>query len=105
MRTSQYGRRKVLHATLRSMIRLGSSVRFTLQEVDEFRQVGLDMGNVKHQKDIEQELSRWARILADERFNLLEKIAWELAKANGAKLPAKFRVLMQVRRHTCTAIK
>jgi hypothetical protein len=87
------------------MIRLGNSVRFTPQEVDEFRQVGLDMGNVKHQKDIEQELSRWAHILADERFDLLEKIALELAKANGTKLPAKFRVVMQVRRHACTTIK
>ena len=87
------------------MIRLGNSVRFTPQEVDEFRQVGLDMGNVKHQKDIEQELSRWAHILADERFDLLEKIALELAKANGTKLPTKFRVVMQVRRHACTTIK
>jgi hypothetical protein len=94
MRTRQYGRRKALHATLRSMIRLGSSVRLTPQEVDEFRQVGLDMDNVKYQKGIEQELSRWAHILADERFGLLERIALELAKANGTKLPAKFRVVM-----------
>ena len=104
-RTSQYGRRKALHATLRSMIRLDSSVRFTPQEVDEFRQAGLDMGNVKHQKDIEQELSRWAHILADERFDLLEKVALEMAKAKGAKLPAKLRVVMQARRHACTATK
>jgi len=67
------------------MIRLGDSARFTPHEVDEFRRVGLDMGNVKHERDIEQELSRWAHILADERFDLLEKIALELAKANGAK--------------------
>ena len=40
------------------------------------------MSNVKHQKDIEHELSRWARVLADERFDLLEKIALEMAKAN-----------------------
>jgi len=66
------------------MIRLGDLVRFTPHEVDEFRQVGLDMGNVKHQRDIEQALSRWAHILADERFDLLEKIALELAEANGA---------------------
>ena len=87
------------------MIRLGNSARFTPREVDEFRQFGLDMGNVKHQKDIEQELSRWAHILADERFDLLEKIALEMAKANGAKLPAKLRVVMQARRHVCKATK
>ena len=87
------------------MIRLGNSARFTPHEVDEFRQVGLNMGSVKHQKDIEQELSRWAHVLADERFDLLEKIALELARANGAKLPAEFRVGMQVLRHACTATK
>ena len=87
------------------MIRLGNSARFTPHEVDEFRQVGLDMASVKHQKDIERELSRWAHVLADERFDLLEKIALELAKAKGAKAPAKFRVVMQVRRQACTATK
>ena len=71
------------------MIRQGKSARFSPREIDEFRQVGLDMSDVKHQKDIEQELSRWAGILANERFDLLEKIALEMAKANGAKLPAK----------------
>jgi hypothetical protein len=49
------------------MIRLGRRARFTVQEVDEFRQVGLDVSSVKHQKDIEQELTRWARALSDER--------------------------------------
>lgn len=76
------------------MIRLGDSVRFAPHEVDELRQVGLDMRNVTHQKDIEQELSRWANILADERFDLLEKIALEMAKAHGAKLPPKLSVVM-----------
>ena len=71
------------------MIRLGNSARFTRHEVDEFRQVGLDMGSMKHQKDVEQELSLWTHILANERFDLLEKIALEMAKANGAKLPPK----------------
>ena len=71
------------------MIRLGTSVRFSLREIDEFRQVGLDMGRVKDQQDIEQELSQWVRILADERFDLLEKIALQMAKAKGVKLPAK----------------
>lgn len=71
----------------RSMIRLGNLTRFTPHEVDEFRQVGLDMGNVTHQKDIEQEVSRWAHILADERFDLLEKIASAMAKSRGVKMP------------------
>jgi hypothetical protein len=52
-----------------------------------------DVSNVKDQKDIAQELSRWAHILADERFDLLEKIALEMAKANALKLPAKLNVV------------
>ena len=77
------------------MIRLGNSARFTPHEVEEFRQVGLDMGNVKDQKDIEQELSRWAHILANERFDLLEKIALEMANVSGAKLPPKLSALCE----------
>ena len=74
------------------MIRLGNSTRFTSHEVDELRQVGLDMGNVMHQKDIEQEVSRWAHTLADERFDLLEKIASAMAKSRGVNLPPTLSV-------------
>jgi hypothetical protein len=77
------------------VIRLGNSARFTPHEVDEFRQVGLDMGNVKHQKDIEQELTRWAHILANERFDLLKKIALEMANARGTKLPPKLSAVRE----------
>ena len=71
------------------MIRSGNSARFTPTEVEEFRQIGLDLSDVKCQNDIEQEVSRWAHTLADERFDLLEKIASEMAKAKGVKLPPK----------------
>jgi hypothetical protein len=75
------------------MIRSGSSARFTPTEVEEFRQVGLDLGAVKCQNDIEQEVSRWAHTLADERFALLEKIASAMAKAKGVKLPPKLNAV------------
>ena len=71
------------------MIRSGKSTRFTPNEVHELRQVGLDMSNATDQNGIEQELSRWAHILADERVDLLEQIAVEMAKAHGLKLPPK----------------
>lgn len=74
------------------MIRLGNSARFTPHEVDEFRQVGLDVGYVTHQKDIEQEVSRWVQTLAQERFDLLERIAAEMAEAKGVKLPPRLSV-------------
>jgi len=71
------------------MIRSGNAARFTPTEVEEFRQVGLDLGDVRHQNDIEREVSRWAHTLADERFELLEKIAAEMAKVKGVQLPCK----------------
>ena len=64
----------------RSMIRVGNSARFTPHEVDELRRVGLDMSNVTHQIDIDNEWVGVAHALADERFNLLEKIVTEMAK-------------------------
>jgi len=76
-----------------TVIRSGNSVRFTPTEVEEFRQIGLDLGDVRHQDDIEQEVSRWANTLADERFDLLVKIASEMAKAKGVKLPPKLTAL------------
>lgn len=71
------------------MIRSGNSARFTALEVSEFRQVGLDLADVKCQNDLDVELSRWAYTLAVERFDLLEQIATEMAKAKGVKLPPK----------------
>ena len=76
-----------------TMIRSADSVRFTLNELDEFRKVGLDLSDVKCQNDIEQEVSRWAHTLADERFELLEKIALAMAKAKGVKLPPRLNVV------------
>jgi len=71
------------------MIRSDNSTRFTPTELAEFRQIGLDLGDVRHHNDIEQEVSRWAHTLADERFDLLEKIASAMAKAKGVKLPPR----------------
>jgi hypothetical protein len=74
------------------MIRSGNSTRFTPHEVSDLRQVGLDLADVKCQDDLDAELTRWAHTLADERFDLLEKIAGEMAKAKGVKLPPKLSV-------------
>lgn len=74
------------------MIRSGKSTRFASNEVNELRQVGLDLADVKCQNDIDAEVTRWASILAYERFDLLEQIAGEMAKAKGVKLPAKLSV-------------
>ena len=75
------------------MIRSGNSARFTLTEVEEFRQIGLDFAKVRRQDDLEREVRRWADTLANERFDLLEKIAAEMEKAKGGKLPPKLTVV------------
>ena len=85
-------RNHTLEPHVKTMIRSGNSTRFTPHEVSELRQVGLDLANVTCQDDLDAELTRWAHILADERFDLLEKIAVEMAKARGVKLPPKLSV-------------
>ena len=76
-----------------TMIRSGNSTRFSAAEVEEFRQIGMNLGAVKCPNDIEQEVSRWAHTLGDERFEFLEKIASEMAKAKGLKLPSKLNIV------------
>jgi hypothetical protein len=79
-----------------AMIRSGNSARFAPNEVEEFRPVGLDLGDVKCQNDIEQEVSRWAHTLVDECFELLEKITSAMAKAKRVKLPPRLNVVPSV---------
>ena len=74
------------------MIRSGNAIRFTPHEISELRQVRLDLAYVKCQNDLDAELTRWAHTLADERFDLLDQIAAEMAKAKGVKLPPKLSV-------------
>jgi hypothetical protein len=71
------------------MLRAGKSLRFTPDEVDEFRSLGLDFEGVRTQDDIEQALAAWAGTLADERPDLLDKIVSEMAKVKGVKPPAR----------------
>jgi hypothetical protein len=71
------------------MLRAGDALRFTPDEIEAYRKLGLDFDGARTPDDIEQVLSQWANTLNDERPNLLEKIAVELAKAKGIPLPAR----------------
>ena len=71
------------------MLRAGDALRFTPDEIENFRKLGLDFDGARTQDDIDQALARWADTLNDERPDLLEKIAAELAKARGIPLPAR----------------
>ena len=70
------------------MLRAGDALRFTPDEIEAFRKLGLDFDGARTQDDIDQALARWADTLNDERPDLLEKIAAAMAKARGIKLPA-----------------
>ena len=71
------------------MLRAGDALRFTPDEIEDFRKLGLDFDWARTPDDIEQVLTGWADTLNDERPNLLEKIAVELANAKGIPLPAR----------------
>lgn len=71
------------------MLRAGDALRFTPDEIDAFRKLGLDFDGTRTQDDIDQTLARWADTLNDERPDLLEKIAAAMAKARGIPLPAR----------------
>lgn len=65
------------------MLRSGATVRFTSLEIEQYRKVGLDVHDVKHQNDIEQVVTRWVYTLADERPDLLDKLAEAMARPPG----------------------
>ena len=71
------------------MLRAGNALRFTPDEIEDYRKLGLDFDGARTQDDIDQSLARWAATLNDERPDLLEKIAAAMAKARGIPLPAR----------------
>ncbi len=71
------------------MLRAGDALRFTPDEIDAYRKLGLDFDGARTRDDIEQALTRWTDTLNDERPDLLEKIAAAMAKARGIPLPAR----------------
>ena len=75
------------------MLRAGKTLRFTPDEVDEYRSLGIDFDGARTQDDIHQALAKWAGTLADERPDLLDKIALEMAKVRGAKPPPRLELV------------
>jgi hypothetical protein len=71
------------------MFRAGATLRFTPNEIEDYRSLGLDFEGARTQDDIERALAAWAGVLADERPDLLDKIVLEMAKAKDIKVPAR----------------
>ena len=76
------------------MLRAGKALRFTPNEIEEFRSLGLDFDGARTQDDIEQALAAGAETLADERPDLLNKIVAEMVRSKGVKLPAQLTVVI-----------
>ena len=76
------------------MLRAGKAVRFTPNEIDDYRSLGIDFAGTRTQDDIEQALSRWAQTLADERPDLLDKIVLEMAKVKGVPPPPSLNLVV-----------
>lgn len=74
------------------MLRAGKALRFTPQEVEEFRLLGLDFEGARTPDDIEQAVAAWAQTLDRDRPTLLEKIVAEMARTKGVKPPARLTV-------------
>ncbi|MDF3831457.1 hypothetical protein P3W85_00545 [Cupriavidus basilensis] len=70
------------------MLRAGDTRRFTPDEIEGFRKLGLDFDRARTRDDIALALTQWADAVNDGRPDLLEKIAMAMAKAKGVPLPA-----------------
>lgn len=57
------------------MIRNGDLLRFTPDEIDEFRSAGLDVAHVRTIEDFGAAVAAWCDLLAEVRPHLLEKVA------------------------------
>jgi hypothetical protein len=74
------------------MIRDGNWVRFTPDELDQFRSVGLDATGVRTIEDFGAAVATWCDVLEEFRPDVLEKVAQSMAEARGVKLPPKLTV-------------
>jgi transposase len=61
------------------MIRDRDLVRFTPDEIDQFRSVGLDAAGVRTIEDFAAAVAKWCDLLEEVRADVLEKLAQRLA--------------------------
>jgi len=73
------------------MIRNGDLVRFTPDEIDQFRSVGLDATGVRTIEDFGAAVAKWCDLLEEVRPDVLEKFARAMAEARGVKHPPSSR--------------
>ena len=75
------------------MLQSGLSIRFTAAEIQELRELGIDLSGVKSSDDFAAALEPWLQALADVRPDLFDRIASEIPAAKGIRLPRNSRVI------------
>ena len=73
------------------MLTLGKQVRFTIEEVDSARLLGIDLASVRTTVQYSEAIVRLVGELEADRPELLEKFARALAVKTGRPMPAKLR--------------
>jgi hypothetical protein len=69
------------------MLRAGNALRFTPDEIEDFRKLGLDFDGARTPDDIEQVLSQWANTLNDERPICWKRSLWNWRRPKVSRYP------------------
>lgn len=69
------------------MIQSGDQIRFTATEIEEGISLGLDLSGVHTSKELSAQLVDWIEAMSIVRFEVVEKLARELARQKGLSLP------------------
>ena len=76
------------------MIQSGDQVRFTAAEIDEAYRLGLDLSSVRTLADLSVQLVDWRETMSVLRFEIVEKLALELASLKGITLPPRLTTVL-----------
>ena len=69
------------------MIQSGDQIRFTATEIEEGGSLGLDISGVHTSTELSAQLVDWIEAMSVLRFEVVEKMARELARQKGVSLP------------------
>jgi hypothetical protein len=85
------------------MLRSGNLLRFTAREVEEHQGLGVDLSGVKTPDDFANALVPWIDALGAVRPDLLDKLARDLARAKGGRLPPQLGLVNFAPSSNCPA--
>ena len=75
------------------MIQSGDQIRFTATEIEEGGSLGLDISGVHTSTELSAQLVDWIEAISIVRFEVVEKLARELARQKSVSLPPLLAVV------------